>query len=181
MVGWGNNIHPFAKQKWSNPFALNSEYSRTIEYFMLVHYLTKYLDFGDTIFMILKQNFRQLSFLHIFHHSSILVVWGYLLQTGHANGTAYFGAAINSFVHTIMYSHYLWTTLGLNNPFKRMVTQIQMVQFFLCLLHAVMVVVLERVLPSYLAYLQLSYHCIMIYLFMDFQRRTYTESKKRTK
>lgn len=145
---------------------------------MFVHYLTKYLDFGDTIFMILKQNFRQLSFLHVFHHSSILVVWGYLLQTGHANGTAYFGAAINSFVHTVMYSHYLWTALGYTNPFKQIVTQIQMVQFFLCLLHAVLVALFEHVLPSYLAYLQLSYHIIMIILFTDFQRRTYRATRK---
>jgi hypothetical protein len=85
---------------------------------MLIHYLSKYLDFGDTLFMTLKQNNHQLTFLHLFHHTSILIVWGYLLQVGHANGTAYFGAAINSFVHTVMYSHYLWTSMGWVNPFK---------------------------------------------------------------
>lgn len=144
------------------------------------HSRGQYLDFGDTIFMLLKKNYRQLSFLHLFHHSSILVVWGYLLQVGHANGTAYFGAAINSFVHTVMYSHYLWTALGFNNPFKRYVTTLQMVQFFACLAHALCVVLWEQVLPARLGYLQLTYHIIMVILFSDFQRRTYRDKGDKT-
>ncbi len=111
-----------------------------------------------------QQNYRQLSFLHLFHHSSILVVWGYLLQSGHANGTAYFGAAINSFVHTVMYAHYLYTATGRVNPFKAAVTQLQMGQFWLCLLHAGSVVLWERVLPSTLGYLQVGGHvwCVVM-------------------
>ena len=64
----------------ANPFGLNQAYSSSVEFFMLVHFGSKYLDFGDSVFMVLKQNYRQLSFLHLFHHSSILVVWGFLLQ-----------------------------------------------------------------------------------------------------
>jgi hypothetical protein len=39
-----------------------------------------------------------------------------------------FGALINSVIHCMMYSHYLWTSFGLNNPFKKMITQAQLIQ-----------------------------------------------------
>lgn len=35
-----------------------------------------------------------------------------------------FGALINSVIHCMMYSHYLWTSFGFNNPFKKMITQV---------------------------------------------------------
>jgi hypothetical protein len=54
--------------QWSNPFALNTPYSASVEYFMLVHFFTKFLDFGDTGFFVLKKSWRQLSFLHLYHH-----------------------------------------------------------------------------------------------------------------
>ena len=94
-------------------------------------------------------------------------------KKGNANGTAYFGAFLNSVVHLLMYTHYLLASLGVNNPFKALLTKIQMLQFGMCLLHAVVVVFFERVLPARLAYLQLAYHTVMLILFADFMRKTY--------
>jgi len=168
---WGFILHGFSLE---NPFGLNHEFTQGIEWFMFVHYVSKYLDFFDTWIMILKQNLRQLSFLHVFHHSSILLVWGFLLQMNQANGTAYFGAFLNSIVHLIMYSHYLWTSFGFTNPFKKWVTHIQMIQFVLCIVHSVLSVIFETVLEKRLAYLQFCYHIIMIVLFADFYRKTYS-------
>lgn len=54
----------------------------------------------------------------------------------------------------------------------------QMIQFYLCLLHAVLVAWREHVLPAHLAYLQLAYHVCMLALFSDFQRRTYGADKQ---
>jgi hypothetical protein len=115
------------------------------------------------------------SFLHVYHHASIALVWGYLLQAGDANGTAYFGAFLNSVVHLLMYTHYFVTALGIRNPLKGLLTTLQMVQFGLCLLHASCVALWETVLPPRLALLQLAYHSIMLLLFANFIR----ESKQR--
>jgi hypothetical protein len=165
----------------ANPFGLNQPFDAATEWFMFVHYASKYLDFFDTWIMILKKNDRQLSFLHVYHHASILLVWGYLLQLGQASGTAYFGAAINSLIHLIMYSHYLYTSFGLVNPFKAVVTQCQIAQFYLCLTHAALAVAFETVLNARLAWIQLAYHVSMLVLFTDFQRKTYGDAKKAAK
>lgn len=43
-------------------------------FILYVFYLSKILDFLDTIFIILEKRWKQLSFLHVYHHFSIFMV-----------------------------------------------------------------------------------------------------------
>lgn len=43
-------------------------------FILYVFYLSKILDFMDTIFIILEKRWSQLSFLHVYHHFSIFLV-----------------------------------------------------------------------------------------------------------
>lgn len=45
-----------------------------IGFILYVFYLSKILDFLDTVFIILEKRFTQLSFLHVYHHTSIFLV-----------------------------------------------------------------------------------------------------------
>lgn len=151
-----------------NPFGFNSQPSRSVEWFVFVHYLTKYLDWCDTFFMILNKSYRQLSFLQVFHHATIGMIWGTVLACGCGSGTVFYGAFINSVTHVLMYTHYLWTSLGFKNPLKRYLTKFQLAQFASCILHAVLVAFsgVEKVFPSDgLPWIQIMYHPIMLYLF----------------
>jgi len=148
-----------------NFFGLNSAYDIDGEWFVFVHYLSKYMDWFDTLWITLKKNRKQMSFLHIYHHATISMVWGYLLHIGVGSGTVRYGAWINSLTHVIMYSHYLWTSFGLKNPFKKMITGWQISQFYSCLLHAVLVQTLEQSDSQKSAWLQLAYQTTMVYLF----------------
>jgi hypothetical protein len=120
---------------------------------------------------------QQLTFLHVYHHGTIGIVWGYLLYIGHGNGTAAFGCLINSVIHVMMYSHYLWTSLGYKNPYKKIITQAQLLQFMLCLSHAFFVTIYETILPRPLACLQIIYHAQMIVLFEGFYKTSYKQIK----
>lgn len=148
-----------------NLFGLNSAYDKQGEWFVFVHYLSKYLDWFDTLWIILKKNRKQMSFLHVYHHATIPMIWGFLLMKGVGSGTIRYGAWINSLTHVIMYSHYLWTSFGLKNPFKKWITTWQISQFYSCLLHAVLVQCLETTQTQRFAWLQLSYQVTMVYLF----------------
>lgn len=159
-----------------NIFGINCEYDDKIEYFVYVHYLSKYLDYFDTIFMILRKKNNQLSFLHIYHHVTIALIWGGLLYVGHGNGTAAFGCLINSVIHTIMYSHYWYTAMGYNNPFKKYITQAQMLQFVMCIAHSISVLLWEQVYPRPIAWVQFAYHIQMIMLFRNFYNKNYRRS-----
>jgi len=93
------------------------------------------------------------------------MVWGFLLRSGIGNGTTSYGAWINSLTHVIMYSHYLWTSFGYKNPFKRYITLWQIGQFYSCLLHAFTVRFMENTDSWKHAWIQIGYQLTMIYLF----------------
>lgn len=156
-----------------NIFGLNTLYNNNIQYYVYLHYLSKYLDYFDTVFIILRKKNNQLSFLHIYHHSTIGVIWGLLLYIGHGNGTVAFGALINSFIHMIMYTHYLYTSLGYINPLKKYITQAQLTQFIICMIHSFVVMLYEKYVPKYLATTQTLYHISMLYLFNKFYVKSY--------
>jgi len=40
-----------------------------------IHYCDKYLEFLDTFFMLVRGNFKQVSFLHMYHHATIVFAW----------------------------------------------------------------------------------------------------------
>ena len=157
---------------------INIPYSDRIEYFVFLHYISKYIDYLDTLFIILRKKNSQLSFLHLYHHSSISIIWGFLLYMGHGNGTASFGCLLNSFIHIIMYSHYLITSFGINNPFKRYITQMQLVQFLILFIHSIVVISnYEKYFPLKYAFIQFIYQLQMIILFGNFYKNSYKNLK----
>mmetsp|Transcript_78994 Transcript_78994/g.92344 ORF Transcript_78994/g.92344 Transcript_78994/m.92344 type:complete len:253 (+) Transcript_78994:46-804(+) len=154
----------------NNIFNISGNFHPQIEFWVLVHYVTKYLDMFDSIFMVLRKKGDQLSFLHVYHHMTIGAIWGLLLHFGVGNGAAFFGAWINSLVHALMYFHYLWTSLGFKNPLKPYLTMFQMFQFSLCILQAVLAVAFDTQIPRGWCVLQLCYHMTLLYLFLQFFR-----------
>ena len=160
---WG--LWPTVQIANRNPFGMQAKRSKSVEWFVFVHYLTKYLDWCDTFFMIAKKNFQQVSFLQVFHHATIGMIWGALLSVGWGSGTVAYGAFINSVTHIIMYTHYFIKSFGIENPFKAWVTRFQLAQFFSCIVHAVLVWQDEKIYPRDLSYIQIMYHPIMIFLF----------------
>jgi hypothetical protein len=106
------------------------------------------------------------------------MIWGMLLHWGVANGTAFFGAWINSLVHALMYTHYLVASFGIKNPFKKYLTQFQMLQFALCILHAVLVLTVDKTFPQFWATVQAAYHPTLLILFYNFYTKDQKKSSK---
>jgi hypothetical protein len=152
----------------TNPFGLNTPFNDNISKYIYLHYLTKYFDFFDTFFIVLGKKARQLSFLHLYHHSSIVLMWKYAIVTGDANGTVAFSVIANSFIHVIMYFHYLLTTLNIRNPFKFLVTKCQMSQFLILIIHSYMALKYEIYVSNEICVLQIFYQSIMFVLFFNF-------------
>ena len=103
----------------------------------------KVTDWFDTQWILRKKNKAQLSFPHAYHHATIGMIWGHLLRHSVGCSTIRYGVWANSLTHVFMYSHYLWKSFGLKNPFKRYVTLWEICQLWSCLAHAVLVCALE--------------------------------------
>ena len=88
---------------FTNPLLLNNyEPNSLIQNFLLLHAFSKVLDFIDTIILIVTN--KPFTFLHTYHHLTIGLVWFYV-RNSNVN-SVYFGALLNSIVHTLMYSYY---------------------------------------------------------------------------
>lgn len=153
-----------------NVFGIGLPETAQIEWFVFVHYLSKYLDWLDTVWMILKKKSdKQMSFLHLYHHATIGVVWGVVLSSGFGSGTVGYGAFINSVTHVLMYTHYFVTSVGLRNPLKNYLTMWQIGQFYSCFLHANLLLWVFsdsiKIEVWRLAWIQFFYHITMVYLF----------------
>mmetsp|Transcript_2227 Transcript_2227/g.3171 ORF Transcript_2227/g.3171 Transcript_2227/m.3171 type:complete len:275 (-) Transcript_2227:68-892(-) len=104
---------------------------------MWIFYMSKIWDFWDTIFIVLGRKWRQLSFLHIYHHFSVLLICWLQLNVLY-DGDSYLFILLNATVHTIMYTYYLicmHTKIpgsggkSLNIWWKSSLTKMQMIQF----------------------------------------------------
>lgn len=162
----------------SNFFRLNIKYDQATEYFVFVHYISKWLDYLDTVFMALRKKSVQISVLHVFHHASIPLIWSILLYTRNAYGTVSLGAFANSFIHVMMYSHYLVTAFGINNPFKKLITKLQLVQFTTLIMHSIAAALFEKEIENYLTYVQLAYQTTMLLMFGSFYQKSYKKGSK---
>ena len=123
-------------------FGLGVRESPAVRHGVYLHYLCKYLDMFDTVIIALRKKSEQLSFLHLYHHSTIVVVWGWVVHTWPAEGSSAvysYGAWINSVVHVVMYFYYGLTAVGIRPPFKKAVTIFQLSQFGSCIVHAIAV------------------------------------------
>lgn len=119
-----NGGHPFIGSRSLNGVAISSGAS----YAVWVHYCDKYLEFFDTYFMVLRGKMDQVSFLHIYHHTTIAWAWWFAVRFS-PGGDIYFGALLNSFIHVLMYSYYVLALLKVHCPWKRYLTQAQLLQF----------------------------------------------------
>lgn len=112
--------HPFIGDIYTTSYGTS--------YAIWVHYCDKYLEFFDTYFMVLRGRMDQVSFLHVYHHFSI--AWGWWVAiTLFPGGDSYFGALLNSWIHVLMYSYYALALLKVQCPWKRFLTQAQLLQF----------------------------------------------------
>jgi len=160
---------------FSDFFRINSTFSVDAEYFLFVHYLSKWLDYFDTIFMCFRKKDRQITTLHVFHHATIPVVWSILLFFNQAYGTTTLGAFANSFIHVIMYSHYFVTSFGIHNPFKKIVTQAQLMQFAVLIVHSCVALIYEKEIKKRFCLLQTAYQITMLSMFGSFYKRSYSK------
>ncbi len=128
---------------------------------------------------------KKVSFLHVYHHFSIAWAW-YAGVSMFPGGDAYFGALLNSFIHVLMYSYYALALLKIPCPWKKYLTQAQLIQFTSVVIYSVF---------SYMGYpedqretkhalalaIQVWEMMSLFVLFSFFYARSYGKKKKKNK
>jgi len=116
-----------------------NEYDRDsppIANLLWLFYVSKIWDFWDTIFIVIGKKWRQLSFLHVYHHTTIFLFY-WLNINAQYDGDVYLTVLLNGFIHTVMYTYYFIsmhtkvpeTGKSLNIWWKSSLTLFQLIQF----------------------------------------------------
>jgi elongation of very long chain fatty acids protein 4 len=108
----------------------NDEEGHKIANIFVLFYFQKYFEFIDTWFFILRKSKRQVTLLHLFHHSSITIVVGTILPFDY-NGDMYLPILFNSASHMLVYLHYLLASLGIQSLWAKYITSMQLGQFII--------------------------------------------------
>jgi elongation of very long chain fatty acids protein 4 len=145
-----------------------------------VYYAQKFLEFGDTLFFVLRTRFRQLTLLHVYHHVSITLVTALFLRYD-MNADDYLPAAANSLVHVLMYSHYLLSAFGVDCWWKKQLTTLQLIQFCGVLAQTALAAARGRACgyPEWLKAVMIAYQVSMLALFGAFFVNSYLGARRR--
>ncbi|XP_075971076.1 very long chain fatty acid elongase 7-like [Anticarsia gemmatalis] len=102
------------------------------------YFIAKHLDLLDTVFFVLRKKDNQVTFLHLYHHTT-MVTWTWLHLMYHPTDNFVVVGMLNSFVHVLMYAYYAISSLGPEYQkyiwWKKHLTKVQLVQFILVVSH----------------------------------------------
>ena len=108
----------------------NGEHSLEMNRVIWWFYVSKGIEFFDTIFFLLSKKFHKISFLHIYNHATMFLIW-WFCTAYLANGTLAVAALMNSFLHILLYYYYIISDIGPKFQkyvwWKRYFVQLQMV------------------------------------------------------
>jgi len=154
---------------------------RILFYLGYTYYCTKFIDFLDTVYFVLRKKNSHISTLHVFHHS-IMPIMCYIFFKFSVFTNNGFIPMINAFVHTIMYTYYCLAIFEKMQPYlwwKRYITQMQLVQFVLVFLHSTYFLFdSECECPKPLIFLQSAHAVLFFSMFYSFYRIAYRKEQK---
>lgn len=170
---------------WGCGIALTTEKRSIMLHWGHMFFHTRYLEFFDTFFFILRKKQSQVSFLHVFHHGIVPT----LMYIGLKFYPVPFNALLpmtNMFVHIIMYAYYGLATFGPGIQkyltWKKYLTTMQISQFALVLIHCSQPLLFagypQCKFPTGLIIINTCIGFTFLMLFLSFYRQTYMQAKR---
>nr|UTO68441.1 elongation of very long chain fatty acids protein 1 [Daphnia magna] len=141
-------------------------------------YISKLIDFLDTLFFILRKKDNQITFLHVFHHSfTPLSVW--LCFRFIAGGQSCFFLTCNTLVHVVMYFYYMMAAMGPRFQkylwWKKYLTVFQMVQFVLVGFHSIQLLFIDCDYPKAYSWGTAIQAVMYFFLFKNYHTGAYSK------
>lgn len=146
-----------------------------------LYFMCKLIEMLDTVFFVLRKKNRQISALHVYHHALMpFCAWIGVKFVPNGHGT--FLGVINSFVHIIMYTYYMLTSIGPHmNKYlwwKKYITVLQLTQFVIVFIHTAQLFFNGCNFPLQLAGMLQANTILFIYMFGSFYVENYIKDRK---
>lgn len=144
-------------------------------------YASKIMELLDTMFFLLRKKNSQVSFLHVYHHTTMVCLWWIGIKWV-AGGQSFLSALINSLVHVIMYTYYGMSAVQSLRKYlwwKRHLTQFQLIQFCILLCHGVVSLYVKCDYPLWMQCSLVLYMVSFLVLFSNFYIHSYLAKRHR--
>ncbi|XP_048256582.1 elongation of very long chain fatty acids protein 2-like [Haliotis rufescens] len=161
---------------WANPKEMR------VAKVMWWYFFSKVIEFNDTLLMILRKKFNQITFLHVFHHATMLNIWWWVIMFI-PGGMSWFGSWLNCLVHIVMYSYYGLSAIpALRGKlwWKKYITKFQLFQFCVTFTHTANSLRVSCDFPRWGQWLLTLYMVVMLCLFGNFYIQSYIRKHKNT-
>jgi len=145
------------------------------------YFFSKFTDFMDSFFFVLRKKNNQLTSLHVIHHAMMpMVSWIFLKFVGGGHST--FFMFLNMGVHVVMYFYYLMSSMGPEVQkylwWKKYITSMQLLQFVTFSIHGSLPLFTDCNYPTPAVFFILFLGVLFFSLFTNFYIQTYTKKKK---
>ncbi|XP_034242028.1 elongation of very long chain fatty acids protein AAEL008004 isoform X2 [Thrips palmi] len=139
-----------------------------------LYFASKLTELLDTVFFVMRKKDRQVSFLHLYHHTVMPIVsWGCVKYMPGGHGT--FIGFVNSFVHIPMYMYYLLSAMGYHDLWwKPYITRLQLAQFCATFIHSSQLCFRDCGFPRFTLIFTLPNSVFFYFLFQDFYGKAYS-------
>jgi elongation of very long chain fatty acids protein 4 len=177
MMGYSYSCAPFDWTYSTDPLSL-----RLISVSWLF-FFSKIIELADTVFFILRKKNDQVTFLHVYHHSTMIINW-WMAAKYVPVGQSFFVGFINSWIHTMMYVYYALAALGPSMQkylwWKKYMTSMQLIQFVLVVSHTGWnkFVRTDCDYPWLFNSITFYYTWSMLFFFSNFYYQTYVRHKR---
>lgn len=147
-------------------------------------FISKIIELADTIFFILRKKNSQVTFLHVYHHSTMIINW-WMAAKYLPVGQSFLVGMINSWTHAVMYVYYGLAAVGPSMQkylwWKKHMTTLQLIQFVAVISHTSYnkFVRTDCDYPYLYNSIVFYYTWSMVALFSHFFYNTYVSSKRR--
>ncbi|RWS07718.1 uncharacterized protein B4U79_08099 [Dinothrombium tinctorium] len=166
------------------PFDPNSPafQDQVLFYLCYTYYVSKFIDFLDTVYFVLRKKYTHITGLHLFHHT-MMPFWTYIFFKFSSFTNNGFIPMVNGFVHTLMYTYYALAAIGFRKLWwKKLITRLQLTQFVLVTVHSTYFLFDSSCKCSKLLIaFQVLHGILFFHLFYAFYRRAYSSSSSNRK
>lgn len=145
-----------------------------------VYYASKYAELVETLIFALRKKYNQISFLHVYHHTTMLALW-WSVSKWIPGGQAFLFGGLNSFVHVVMYVYYGLSALG---PavrkylwWKKYITILQLSQFVILFFFCIQNVYRKCDFSRAVVIANVAYSLSLLVLFLNFYANAYMKPK----
>ncbi|KAG1652470.1 Elongation of very long chain fatty acids protein 7 [Nymphon striatum] len=147
-----------------------------------LYWVMKIVELLDTIFFALRKKRSQITFLHVYHHTIMILCSWYVIKFS-AVGHASFVGFTNSLVHAVMYAYYGLASMGPHMKkylwWKRYLTKMQLIQLVLNIIQGCQLFILECNYPRWIVGHAVINSTIFLYLFIKFYIQEYKRNSQR--